>query len=107
MTRSNGTQSIAPKLSEQPDVTLRALLAELAERGIKAPASGNAGCTECNPLIRFVRLNNNLECACGRGEANRAQAEIDVLDFVERLRRRLAILNVFIVGAECAALYFG
>ena len=35
------------------------------------------------------------------------RAAIDVLDFIERLRRRVAILNVFIVGAECAALHFG
>jgi hypothetical protein len=110
--RSDGRPSIVPKLPQQPDVTLRAPLAELAERGIEVLTPGNAGWRKMQSRHPIGPLNNISErsaCASGRsrGEADRARAAIDVLDFIERFRRRVAILKVFIVALNSPLSIFG
>jgi hypothetical protein len=56
------------------------------------------------PGMPLNSISERSACTSGRsrGEADRARAA----DLIERLRRRVAILNFFIVGAECAALHF-
>jgi hypothetical protein len=70
--RSDGRPSIVPKLPQQPDVTLRAPLAELLERGIEVLTPGNAGWRKMQSRHPIGPLNNISErsaCAPGEGAA--------------------------------------